>query len=154
MSGIARFFKKIYLRLFRINDTPNKVALGFGLGVFLGVFPGSGPVAAFFLAIALRVNKAAALLGSILTNTWLSIPVFFAAVKTGSVVTGISPYDIRNGWSALMSDFSWAKLAGVSFYKIITPIAIGYAVVSFCMALAAYGIILAVLKYSKPVTRR
>jgi len=84
-----RFFKVLYLKLFRIDDSPHKIALGFGLGVFLGVMPGMGLIAALAIAIIIKVNRIAALLGSILTNTWLSIPVFFLAVRTGSAVTGV-----------------------------------------------------------------
>ena len=33
-NKVARFFKALYLKLFRINDTPQKIAIGFGVGVF------------------------------------------------------------------------------------------------------------------------
>ncbi|MDD5669514.1 MAG: DUF2062 domain-containing protein, partial [Candidatus Omnitrophica bacterium] len=70
-NKLARFFKFIYLKIFRINDTPRKIAFGFGLGVFLGILPGTGPVASVIVAAFLHANKAAALLGSLITNTWL-----------------------------------------------------------------------------------
>ena len=98
LSRISRFFKALYLKIFRIDDSPQKIALGFGLGVFLGVMPGMGPIAALAIAFLLKANRASALLGSILTNTWLSIPVFFLAVKTGAVVTGSSHEVIRSEW--------------------------------------------------------
>ena len=102
-----RWLRLIYLKLFRMNDEPQKVAAGLGLGVFFGVMPGMGPLAALFFALVLRVNRAAALLGSILTNTWLSIPTFVLAVKAGSLITGISCRDINLGWRSLIKDFRW-----------------------------------------------
>lgn len=45
-NRILRLLKLIYIKLFRINDTPQKIAQGFGLGVFLGILPGTGPIAA------------------------------------------------------------------------------------------------------------
>ena len=62
----------LFDKLFKINDTPQKIALGFGLGVFAGIFPGTGPVAAILLAYVFRANRASALFGSLFTNTWLN----------------------------------------------------------------------------------
>ena len=50
LNKIKRLAKLVYLKLFRINDSPLKIALGFGLGVFIGVMPGVGPVIALLLA--------------------------------------------------------------------------------------------------------
>jgi len=69
MNKFRGFFQLLYLKLIKINDTPQKIAFGFGLGVFSGIFPGTGPLAALFLALILRANRASALLGSLLTNT-------------------------------------------------------------------------------------
>ncbi|MCG2713658.1 MAG: DUF2062 domain-containing protein [Candidatus Omnitrophica bacterium] len=70
-------FKKIinfiFAKLFKINDSAGKIALGVGLGVFAGLLPGTGPAAALLLALVFRANRAAALLGSLITNTWLSV---------------------------------------------------------------------------------
>ena len=145
----VRFLKSAYLKLFRINDTPQRIAFGFGVGVFLGVMPGAGPVAALLFAILLKINRASALIGSILTNTWLSIPVFLLSVKTGSAVTGISYKDISEGWALLLKDFNWVKLFQVSVYKIIFPIAVGYLIVSAFIGILAYTVILAVISMRK-----
>ncbi|MFA5146612.1 MAG: DUF2062 domain-containing protein [Candidatus Omnitrophota bacterium] len=143
-ARILRYFRWLYLKIFRINDTPQKIAAGFGIGVLLGVMPGTGPFAALFLAILLKVNRAAALLSSILTNTWLSIPVFFLAVKTGSAVTGIGYGDISDSWSLFLKDFTWGKLLQLSVYDIIAPVVIGYILVSLCMGIIAYFVVLAI----------
>lgn len=50
-SSIRESFRSIYLKLFQINDTPQRIALGVGLGVFTGIIPGAGPIAALFLAM-------------------------------------------------------------------------------------------------------
>lgn len=115
-----RWLKLIYLKLFRINDSPQKIAIGLGLGVFFGVMPGMGLLAALFFAFIFRVNRAAALLGSILTNTWLSIPVFVLAVKTGTLITGISYKDFGKSWLGIAS------------------VIIGYIAVSLCIGILAY----------------
>lgn len=148
-SRILRFFKLIYLKLFKINDTPQKIAVGLGLGVFFGTMPGMGPLAALFFAFILRVNRAGALLGSLLTNTWLSIPTFLVSVKVGSIVTGMSYKDIHEGWHSLIKNFKWAALFELSGYKIILPVVAGYIIVSFVIGFLAYIIALALFTYSK-----
>jgi uncharacterized protein (DUF2062 family) len=83
-NKVKRLAKVVYLKLFRINDSPLKIALGFGLGVFIGVMPGVGPVIALLLAFLFRVNRASALLGSILFNTWVGLIALLLAIKIGS----------------------------------------------------------------------
>lgn len=133
-----RYLKFLYDKLFAINDTPQKVAIGVGVGVFFGVFPGLGPIAALFFALILRANRAGALLGSILTNTWLSIPVFVLAAGIGSTVTGASYAEMRQEWSYLVNNFSWVSLAKLSTGGILVPIIAGYIIISIAIGIAAY----------------
>jgi len=142
------FFKVIYLKLFRINDDPQKIAMGVGLGVFLGIMPGTGPIAALFLAILLRINKASALFGSVITNIWLSIPLFLLSVKAGSLVTGLKYNDMHVAWSDFLKDFHWMELLHASVYKVIFPIFAGYAIVSLCAGILAYLFTLIILKFA------
>lgn len=149
MEKAARFFRTIYLKLFRINDSPQRIAIGLGLGVFSGVLPGTGPVVALFLAFIFRTNRAAALLGSILTNTWLSIPVFLVAIKAGAMLTGLKYQDVRGQWDLFMKDFHWDQLLSLSACKIIGPILVGYLAVSLCMGILSYLMALAAVTYFK-----
>jgi uncharacterized protein (DUF2062 family) len=141
--------KAVYEKLFKIDGTPQKVAAGLGLGVFFGVMPGMGPIIATFFAVLLRVNIAAALLGSILTNTWLSIPVFFIAATVGANITGSRYSDIANAWSVIWNNFTWQEFSGLSVYKIIFPVMIGYMIVSSVLALITYVAVFAILRYNK-----
>lgn len=146
---MARFGRLVYLKLFRINDTPQRIAIGFGLGVFSGVLPGTGPIAALFLAFIFRVNRASALLGSILTNTWISIVAFLMAVRAGALLTGIRYQDVRSQWEIFIKDFRWDRLLSLSVYKIIGPVLLGYLFVSLCMGICCYGAVIGALSYYK-----
>lgn len=146
---VSRFFKTAYLKLFRINDTPQRIALGMGLGVFLGVLPGAGPIAALALALILRANRASALLGSILTNTWLSIPVFLISLRTGAAMTGVRYQDLHKDWALLLKDFHWAGLLDVGVFRIMLPILAGYAAVSFAIAVIVYLMTFILIEYVK-----
>mgnify|MGYP001585077878 CR=1 FL=1 len=131
---LSRFIKLTYIKLCRINDSPIKTALGFGLGVLMGVIPGVGPIAALFLAIILKVNRASALLGSLLFNTWSLVVISFLSIKAGPALMGLNAQEVYNGWLALISDFTWGKLCEASLFKVITPIVVGYLIISLLIS--------------------
>ena len=149
-NSFFRLFKLIYIKLFRIHDAPQRIALGFGLGVFCGILPGTGPLASLFLAFVLRVNRASALLGSLLTNTWLSLVTFFLSIKIGSAIFGMNWRDVYNNWVLFFKDFRWARLFELSILKIILPAILGYSIVAFCLGLLVYLITLIALKKVRP----
>jgi len=145
-------FKKvinfIYIKLFKINDSATKIALGVGLGVFAGLIPGTGPAAAVFLALIFKANRAAALLGSLLTNTWLSVVTFVLAIKTGSVILRLNWQQVHQKTQVLISDFSWAKFFKLSFLDVLLPVVAGYMVIGFILGPASYLITLLIIKRS------
>ncbi len=79
-SRLLRSVRYAYVRLVRINDSPQKIAWGLAVGVFLGVFPtfGLGTLVALALAIVFKFNRAAAILGSLIMNP-LTTPFFWTA---------------------------------------------------------------------------
>lgn len=146
---LQRFFKLIYVKLVRINDSPLKIALGFGLGSFVGVMPAVGPIAALTLAFIFRVNRASALLGCILFNTWLGIVVFLLAVKTGSKVMGLSYESVYEGWNLLIKNFHFSSLLKLSVYEVLIPISVGYFIISLCLGVFMFGIVFVVARKIK-----
>lgn len=134
LEKIKRASKFLYLKIFRINDSAFKIATGFGVGVFMGVMPGIGPLAALAAAFLLRVNRAAALLGSLIFNTWLGIIILTLASKTGAFVLGLNPQTVQEGWSRLIKDFRWEKLSEVPFYETLLPVLIGYLLLSLIIS--------------------
>jgi len=132
------FLNLLYLKLFKINDTPQKVALGFGLGVAAGILPGTGPLAALFLSLIFRVNRASSLIGCLLTNSWLSFVTFILAIKLGSSILGIQWQQVIKDWEYFLKKFHWLRLFESSILKIALPALIGYFVISICLGVLAY----------------
>jgi uncharacterized protein (DUF2062 family) len=147
MKKIKRFFNLLFAKLFKINDSPQKIALGLGIGVFTGIFPGTGPLAALFLALLLRVNRASALIGSLLTNTWLSFVTFLLAIKLGSGLFGIGWQQLHQDWSSFLKGFNWLALFQLSILKVILPVITGYLLIAFCLGLIVYLVALLVLVF-------
>lgn len=137
------------IKLFKINDTPLRIALGFGIGVFTGIIPGIGPIAALFLALVFRVNRVGALLGSLATNTWLSVVTFLLSIKIGSAIMQLSWQDIQRDWMLFLKNFHWLNLLKLSVLRIIFPVIVGYFVVAFCLGLLFYLITLVILSKIK-----
>lgn len=120
------------------NGDPHDISLGFGIGVFLGMLPGTGPLAALLVSQLLRVNRAAALIGSLLTNTWFSLVVLGLAVKLGAMITGSSWIEINQAIQAAFKPFRWESLFKLSFGQVILPVLLGYLLISLWLAIIAY----------------
>jgi len=148
-NKVTKFFKAIYEKIFKINDSPQKVSLGFGVGVFAGIFPGTGPVAALFMAMILRANRASALIGALLTNTWLSFVTFILALQIGAWILKVKWQDIYNQSLGFLRDFHWLNLFKVSFLQIILPMLLGYVLIGLALGLLAYITTLILLKTVK-----
>lgn len=138
-----------YAKFFKINDSPQKIALGFGLGIFSGILPATGPLAALFLAFFFRVNKASALLGSLLTNTWLSFLIFIPALKIGAFLFGIQWQELRKSWFFNLTGFNWQGLFKLSLFKAVLPVIAGYFLIAFSLGLLVYFLALIVLSLKK-----
>ena len=141
-----RSLKVILVGLFTLNDTPQKIAFGLGLGVFAGILPGTGPIAAVFLAALFRANRAASLIGSLTTNTWLSFVTFVIAVKLSAWLWGYKWIDVYNQWSVLIREFHWANIIKTSFLQLILPLFTGYIAIALGLGIAVYLIALIAFK--------
>ncbi len=129
-----RFFSFLKEKLISINDSPFKIALGFGLGVFAGIFPGTGPLAAIFLAVIFRANRAAALAASLLTNTWLSVVIFAVSLQTGAAVLGTDWHAAQETSLALLKNFHWRTLLSGPILTVVKPMLVGYLIVGSALA--------------------
>ncbi|GAB4374109.1 MAG: DUF2062 domain-containing protein [Deltaproteobacteria bacterium] len=127
-----RTFRYIYLRLIRVGGDPVHVALGFSLGVFLGVFPtfGLGIPLAILLASLFRWNRVAATLGSLVMNP-LTTPFFWSL--SGSVGAALFRADVRKVLeNARNGDRIHSLTTGAGIYLA------GNLVVSLVFSVAAY----------------
>jgi len=96
--------------LVRVEDSPTRVALAFAIGLFIAFFPILGIHTGMAIAIALllRLNKVAVLVGAWTNNPWTLAPMYTAGTLVGCFVLGVSP--------ASLGDIDWA-LHGRAFYE-------------------------------------
>ncbi|HTZ11632.1 MAG TPA: DUF2062 domain-containing protein [Candidatus Margulisiibacteriota bacterium] len=143
---LPELLKLLYLEIFKINDSPQKIALGFSIGIFTGVFPGIGPMVALFLAFLLRANRASALFGSLLTNTWVSFLVFIFAIRLGAHIFDVHWKSTLGEWNYWIKTLHWKGIFHVSLYHAILPTLLGYLIISLILALLAYLLAILLLK--------
>jgi uncharacterized protein (DUF2062 family) len=130
--------KQLLAHLFTANDSPHDIALGIGLGVFLGILPGTGPVAALLAAQFLRINRAAAFFGALLTNTWFSLVVLGLSATIGAKIMALNPAELHQTIVAAFKPFAIRKLFTLSFTQVLLPVLTGFIIVSLAIALASY----------------
>ena len=141
-----RIINFVFAKLFRINDSAQRIALGISLGVFCGFLPGTGPAAALFLALIFRANRAAALLSSLFTNTWLSLVTFILAIKLGSVILRAQWQEVYQQAQGLIYDFHWVKFFCLSFKKVLMPVVIGYMLIGLFLGIISYFLTLLIIR--------
>ncbi len=78
--------------LVQMEDTPNRLALAFGIGVFIAFFPilGIHTGMALLIAVVFRLNKVAILAGAWTNNPWTLGPMFLAGTLVGCALLGVS----------------------------------------------------------------
>lgn len=139
----------LYDELTAVNETPHRVALSFALGVFLGILPFTGILAAISLAWFFRLNKAAAILGSAITNTWLGLLVLGAAIKLGAMITGAKFDLIKGQVDALFRNFSFDALFHSDILSLFICISFGYLIIGLGFALLGYILAILVLHWQR-----
>lgn len=149
-----RFLLFLKEKLFTINDTPHKIALGFGLGVFSGILPGTGPVASLVLAFLFRANRAAALAGSLLTNTWISFVIFAVALQTGSYLTGADWQEIYSQAQELLKNFRWQTVFSSALWPVLKSLLAGYLVIGLLLGFLGYVLSLGLVLLKRGYSRR
>lgn len=78
-------------KLIHRGSTPERVAGGFSLGLFIGAFPGIGThmaLAAFFAAV-FRLNIVSACMAVWYTNPWTWAPVTYVEYFIGAKILGV-----------------------------------------------------------------
>ena len=94
-SRVYNALRKVYDRLVKIRGEPREIALGFALGIFIGMSPTIGfqtAIAVFFASI-LKWNKISAAVGVWITNP-LTVPFIYGITYlVGANLLGIEKAD-------------------------------------------------------------
>ncbi len=133
--------KKAYERLLKIRGEPREIALGFALGIFIGMSPFMGfqTVIAIFLASALRWNKISAAIGVWISNPITAPIIYGFTYFTGANLLGIRKTEMLSEIDPAMSFTMLSKAPEIIWALIIGGIVIGFplAVLSYYFSYSA-----------------
>lgn len=85
------YFRKKIKSVFKVQDTPHRIALAFALGVFMGISPflGLHYIGAFAIAWLFRLNKLVAVVGVSVNNPWTIVPISSFCAWLGAKMIGL-----------------------------------------------------------------
>ncbi len=147
-------FKDLIQKLLHIEDRPERTALAFAIGVFLGFSPflGLHTIAGLVIAFVFRLNRVAVLLG-VWTNTpWSLIPYYVFSTRIGMWVLDfhIEPRLFQNLFTlglreGFVGSGFWREVA--SHWGLLPSFAVGSTIVGALFAALAYPIALKSIRY-------
>lgn len=141
-------------KLLHIEDTPERTALAYAIGVFLGFSPFLGLHTLVGLAIAFifRLNRMAILLGIWSNTPWWIVPYYMIATWVGMWITGFwvdwatlkKFFQIGVDKGFMDSDF-WSRI--ISQWGLLLSIGIGSLILCTLLSLIAYPLSLKFIKF-------
>jgi uncharacterized protein (DUF2062 family) len=125
--------------LLHLEDTPHRIALAFGIGIWIAFCPlfGIHTLMALAIAFACRLSRAALLIGAYVNNPWTLAPMYMAGTALGCAMLGVSTEGLatiefdRHGW-----DFYQHLLAHLRPY--LWPFVLGNSVLGVAGGLVGY----------------
>jgi uncharacterized protein (DUF2062 family) len=127
-------------RLFALEDTPERIARAFALGVFLAFSPllGLHLFLGLIIAFYFGLNRFALLLGVFVNNPWTLIPIYAAGTYLGGLLLGFPPQTALPSfdWRALWSGDFWLQL--VNQRHILKPLLLGSSILSVLVSAFSY----------------
>lgn len=138
-------------RLLALDDTPERIALAFAIGVFLAFSPlvGLHTFLGLVIAFLFGLNRVAVLVGVFVNNPWTLVPIYAAATYLGGVLFGFpSPPALPDmGWRQFWNVNFWLEL--LKQWRVLMPTLLGSIVLSVIAAILSYPLALYVLKQAK-----
>lgn len=128
-----RQFKLHLIRLMRLQDSPERIARGMALGLFIGMTPTFGAQMAIALvaAILLNENKLASVIGVWVTNPITAPFIYGLEYETGRILLGL-PHPAMD----LQFNFHFLQMLG---WQVVLPLSLGSLIFGICSAVIGYA---------------
>jgi len=148
---MKKYIRDRIKNVLQLNDSPNRLALAFALGVFIAFSPTLGlhTISCLVLAWMFRLSKLVVLTATFVNNPWTVVPLYGFCMWFGIKITGST---------IATPDIAWHALTLSSAYDILKPylwpFIAGTTVVGFAAAVISYFIIYwAACRYRKTVVQ-
>lgn len=127
--SFKHFLRFIYIKLLRFKDSPEKIALSFSIGVFIGIFPtfGLGGLLVIIISYLFKLNYAAGLLGTFIMNYFTSPFFWTLSYFVGDIITS--------------GKVEWRSISRESFKSFALSYLVGNLIVSAIFSIVSYFLI-------------
>jgi uncharacterized protein (DUF2062 family) len=156
-----RHIKTLIKKLLYIEDTPERTALAYSIGVFLGFSPflGFHTLLGIAVAFSFKLNRVAVLLGAWSNTPWWLIPYYMVATWMGMWLTGFNIHQstfkelFQTGMEQgfIGSDF-WNRVT--SQWSLLLSFLIGSSILAVFLGLIAYPLSLRWIKFYRLKRRK
>lgn len=136
MTGRMRRTFEAFMHL---DDTPRRIALAFGIGVYLAFHPlfGLHTVLALGIAFAFGLSRAAMLAGVYLNNPWTMGPMYLAGTTLGCWLLHVPMHRLRDiEWD--LDNWEFYHLLLVSLRPYVWPYVVGNTLLGIASGFLAY----------------
>ena len=137
-SSQSKSIRERLVSIFRVDDSPHRVALAFAIGVCLAFFPimGLHTITALIIAWVGRLSVPVLIAGTFVNNPWTIAPIYGGSFWFGLFLTGSSPPSLKKiDWKEMEITAIWDALKPV-----LWPFCIGAIVSGVLAGLVAYFI--------------
>ena len=152
---LAAMLRSALRSLLNLDDPPERTALAFAIGTFIGFSPllGLHTILAALVSVVWRLNKLAILTGSFLSNPWTIAPIVGASWAIGRLIIGSPAVELpQASLSALFTAEFWHLIAAQ--WRQLLPFAVGATILSIVSAAISYPLILYILRYYRRANLR
>jgi uncharacterized protein len=141
--SFIRQVKLTLLRFLRLQGTPDEIAKGFALGVFIAMTPTIGfqMIIAVFIAFLLRENKIAAALGVWVSNPITAPFIYAFQYETGRIILGMER-------ARLPREFTLEAISNLG-WEVLLPLCLGSLIFGFLCAALSYALVLRFIPFFK-----
>ena len=142
----SRSFRALLRQVLHLQESPQRTALAFAVGVFIAFFPAYGLHTAMvvFCTWLFGLNFLALLAGAFINNPWTIVPILGATYWTGAWLLGRTD----------TPTFNWDDLSFSGIYQQVLPYLIPFAfgglVLSVIGALVTYPIAYRLIARNRP----
>ncbi len=156
MLASAVMYRKALRNLLNLDDPPERIALAFAVGAFIGFSPllGLHTILAAMVAVIWRLNKLAVFTGAYINNPWTMAPIIVASWAIGRWFVETPSMDLPAvSLSALATAQFWWAIAAQ--WRQLLPFALGATILSVVSAAISYPLMLYFLRaYRRKYGRR
>lgn len=120
-------FRTLLKQVLHLQESPQRTALAFAIGVFIGFSPiyGLHTVLVLFFSWALGLNLLALMVGAFLNNPWTLVPILGATYWVGAFLLGRSE----------SPSFDWHDVSFSAIYEQVVPYAVPFFLGGFVLSL-------------------